>query len=134
MKSGSKTILLAEDDSNDALIFQIAFRRATLPHKLHIVHDGQEAMDWLNGKEDYGDRQKFPRPDVVITDLKMPRKGGFDLLRWMQSEKEFQEILAVVLSSSNDPGDVEKAYQLGAATYFVKSVAFQDVISYLRLL
>lgn len=129
----SKNILYAEDDPNDVVIFQMAFRRATLPHELHIVEDGQMAIDWLSGKGKYADREEFPVPDILILDLKMPKKTGFDVLEWARKNPEFEILPAVVLSSSDDPGDVKRAYNLGATTYFVKSASYQEVIQYLRL-
>jgi len=130
----SKNMLYAEDDPNDVVIFKIAFKRATLPHSLYTVSDGQEAIDWLNGKGTYADREKYPFPDVLILDLKMPRKTGFDVLEWARGQKEFAKLAIFVLSSSDEPSDVKRAYALGATTYFVKSVSCFDVIQYLRLL
>lgn len=129
-----KSILYAEDDPNDVIIFKMAFKRAILPHSLSIVDDGQEAIDWLGGEGKYSDREKYPLPDVLILDLKMPKKTGFDVLEWCRRHKEFEELHILVLSSSDDPGDVKKAYALGAKTFFVKSASYSDVIQYLRLL
>lgn len=128
-----KNILYAEDDPNDVVIFQMAFRRATLPHELHIVEDGQMAIDWLGGKGKYADREEFPIPDILILDLKMPRKTGFEVLEWVRKKEELEMLPVIVLSSSDDPGDVKRAYKLGATTYFVKSASYQEVIQYLRL-
>lgn len=130
----AKNILYAEDDPNDVTIFRIAFKRATLPHTLHCVEDGEVAMEWLAGEGSYADRAKHPAPDVIILDLKMPRKNGFDVLEWMRGRKEFEGLPVIVLSSSDMPNDVQRAYALGATMYFVKSVSFHDVIQYLRLL
>lgn len=129
----SKNLLYAEDDPDDVVIFKMAFKRATLPHDLYCVDDGQAAIDWLSGKGDYADRERYPQPDILIVDLKMPKKTGFDVLEWLRSRKEFESLPVIVLSSSDDPGDVKRAYQLGATTYFTKSHSYQDVIQYLRL-
>jgi CheY-like chemotaxis protein len=128
-----KNVLYAEDDPNDVFMFSRAFKRATLPAELHTVHDGEEAIDWLDGNGKYADREKFPLPDILILDLKMPKKSGFDVLEWARSKKEFQKLPVVILSSSDVPDDVQRAYRSGAMTYFVKSPAFQDVIHYLRV-
>jgi CheY-like chemotaxis protein len=129
----SKNILYAEDDPNDVVIFRMAFKRATLPHQVFFVDDGQAAIDWLGGHGMYADREKYPQPNIVIVDLKMPKKTGFDVLEWARNQKEFEKLPLIVLSSSDDPGDVARAYQLGATTYFTKSHSYQDVIQYLRL-
>lgn len=128
-----KNILYAEDDSND-VVFKLAFNRATLPCVLHIVDDGQAAIDWLSGKGKFADRGKFPLPDVLVLDLKMPKKTGFEVLDWARHRKEFEKLPIIVLSSSDEPGDVKQAYKLGATTYFVKSPTFQDVLQFLRML
>ncbi len=129
----SRIILLAEDNSDDALIFSMMFRRATLPHTLHRVEDGLQAINWLKGHGEYADRQKFPMPNMLVLDLKMPNKTGFEVLEWLRAQKTFEEMPVIILSSSDENIDVKHAYQLGVTTYFVKSPHLQDVIQYLRL-
>lgn len=133
MMNRSKKILYAEDDPNDVVIFNMAFKRATLPHDLYSVEDGEEAIEWLQGKGKFQDRNQFPVPDVLIVDLKMPRKTGFDVLEWVRSKPELESLPVIVLSSSDVPGDVKRAYSLGATTYFVKSASFQELMHYLRV-
>ena len=87
----SRVILTAEDDPDDAFIFEMMFKRATLPHKLHMVGDGQQVIDWLSGKDEYSDRAKYPLPHRVVLDLKMPGKTGFEALEWIRKQKEFEE-------------------------------------------
>jgi CheY-like chemotaxis protein len=133
MSLPAKNILYAEDDPNDVEIFKIAFRRATLPQTLHVVDDGEAAIHWLSGKGPFADRAQFPLPDILVVDLKMPKKTGLDVLQWARSVPQFKELRVVVLSSSDDPGDVKRAYALGATSYFVKSASFQELMQYLRL-
>jgi CheY-like chemotaxis protein len=130
---GSKNILYAEDDPDDVVIFKMAFKRATLPHSLRCLDDGEAAIAWLNGQGEFANREQYPLPDILILDLKMPRKTGFDVLEWVRQSKEFVKLPVIILSSSDDPRDVKRAYDLGATTYFVKSASSQDVIQYLRL-
>ncbi|MEO6034457.1 MAG: response regulator [Verrucomicrobiota bacterium] len=130
----SKIILLAEDNTDDAFIFKMMFRRATLPHSLFAVENGQQAIDWLKGWGDYADREKFPLPEMLILDLKMPIKSGFEVLEWIREQRKFVELPVIILSSSDDNMDVKKAYSLGVTTYFVKSAQLQDIIQYLRLI
>jgi CheY-like chemotaxis protein len=133
MMAHGKTILYAEDDPNDVMIFRMRFNRATLPHSLNVVEDGQGAIDWLTGKGKFADREKFPIPNLLILDLKMPRKTGFDVLEWVRSKPEFESLRVIILSSLDDPGDVKRAYRLGATSYFVKSVSFEELLHYLRV-
>jgi len=126
-----KTIfLLVEDDPNDVLIVEREFKRRGVVG-LRVVHDGIEAVRYLEGKGDYQDRIKFPMPDVVLLDLKMPRFSGFDFLEWLRGRApgHLHLIPIVVLSSSDEPGDVRRAYALGVNSYIVKPLhwaEFQD--------
>jgi CheY-like chemotaxis protein len=125
-------ILVAEDNPDDALIMEMMFKRAKLPHTLHIVGDGQQVIDWLSGKDNYADRTAHPLPERILLDLKMPVKTGFEALEWIRSQKPFEKVPVAILSSSDDPKDVKRAFELGATSYFVKSPRLQDVIEYLK--
>lgn len=128
-----ENLLYAEDDPNDIVMFRRAFQRALLPAVLHTVDDGQAAIDWLNGTGRHADREKFPLPDILILDLKMPRKTGFEVLEWVRNQPVFEKLPVIILSSSDVPDDIKRAYAAGAAMYFVKSHTYKDVIEYLRL-
>lgn len=131
--ASAKNILYAEDDPNDVVILKMRFQRAHLPHHLYTVRDGQAAIDWLSGKGEFQDRAKKPLPDILVLDLKMPRKTGFDVLEWVRENPEFDKLPVLILSSSDHPADVKRARQLGATDYFVKSPSFKDLIDYLRV-
>ncbi|MDB6027483.1 MAG: response regulator [Verrucomicrobiales bacterium] len=126
-----KVILLAEDNPDDAFIFQTMFKRARLPHLLHRVEDGQEAIVWLSGEGKYANRDQYPLPGLLLLDLKMPIKTGFEVMEWLRTQKQFKALPIVILSSSEETADVKRATELGAAKYFLKSTTFQDVIQYL---
>src|SRR4030095_3222751 len=121
-------ILLVEDDENDILFMQLAFKRAGMPNLLIAVHDGVEAMDYLSGTDRYADRNQFPVPCLMLTDLKMPRMDGFDLLAWIQSRADLLHIPIIVLSSSNQPEDRRRALELGAREYWVKPSEIQTLM------
>ena len=127
-----KTILVAEDNPDDAFIFQMMFRKATLPQQLHMVQDGQEVISWLEGKDGYGDRGKCPLPDLLVLDLKMPIKTGLEVLEWIRHDARFKSLPTVILSSSDDPKDLKRAKELGVAHYFIKSPHLKDVMQYLQ--
>jgi CheY-like chemotaxis protein len=126
-----KIILLAEDNPDDVLIFQIAFRRAVLPYDIYVVRDGDQVIDYLTGSGQYADRHRFPLPDVLVLDLKMPIRSGFEVLEWLRDNAQFENLKVMVLSSSDDSRDVGKAAALGAKTYFVKSPRLLDVMQHL---
>src|SRR4051794_4315061 len=108
-----QTILYAEDNADDVFIFKLAFKRATLPHSLYTVDDGQRAVEWLQGGQEFADRATYPVPQILITDIKMPRKNGFELLEWVRSRSEYSTLPVIMLSSSDVPRDVKRAYELG---------------------
>ena len=116
----TRTILIAEDDGDDAFIFRNACTLAALDHQLRFVRDGQEAINYLQGKPPFGDREKSPEPHPLVADLKMPGVDGFDLLRWVRSTPKWKELPVVVLSGSDYAGDKHRATQLGASDYLVK--------------
>jgi CheY-like chemotaxis protein len=128
MSEKPRPILAAEDEESDRIILELAFQRAQLPHPLVIVRDGQEAVDYLSGEGRYADRSAHPLPALLVLDLKMPRMNGFDVLAWLAKQPDFNHLSAVVLSSSGDELDMNKARQLGAREYFVKPHSFDDLI------
>ncbi len=116
--------LLIEDDSNDVVFIQQEFKRGAKSVRLEVVSDGVEAVRYLEGTGEYADRSLHPLPDVILLDLKMPRFSGFDFLEWLRSKapRYLNLIPVVVLSSSNLPQDVVRAYALGVSSYVVKPV------------
>ncbi|OGP70048.1 MAG: two-component system response regulator [Deltaproteobacteria bacterium RBG_13_58_19] len=119
------TILLVEDDADDALLIQRAFRKAKIANPIQTVSDGDEAVAYLNGAERYGDRRQFPLPVLILLDLKLPRRSGFEVLAWLQSQPGLKRTPVVVLTSSKETMDVNRAYELGANSYLLKPVTFE---------
>ena len=125
-------ILLVEDDANDVLLIQRAFQKAGLKQVLKTVRDGEQAIAYLNGSGIYANRDRFPLPFLVLLDLKMPGTDGFGVLRWAREEPQFKRLLIVVLTSSNLQADVDRAYELGANSYLVKPVEFDEMLHLLQ--
>src|SRR6266403_440716 len=121
-------ILLAEDDSNDVLLIQRAFQKAGLRNILKVARDGEQAINYLSGKGIYSNREQYPLPFLLLLDLKMPGTDGFEVLEWLRSEPELKRLLVVVLTSSNLQADVDHAYELGANSYLVKPVSFDEML------
>ena len=126
-------ILVAEDDPNDTLLLKRAFKKNGVEMPVHVCADGEEAMEYLRGVGKYADREQYPFPRVLITDLKMPRCSGFDLLGWLRDHPECNLIPKIVLSASAEEQDVVKAYQLGANCYFQKPSTFDGLCEVVRL-
>jgi len=120
--------LVVEDDENDVFLLQRAFKKTGLNLPVHACRDGADAMSYLKGEGKYSDRSTYPFPRVLITDLKMPRCSGFDLLRWLHEHPECNLIPKIVLSASAAMEDVKLAYQLGANCYFRKPVKADELI------
>ena len=116
----SKRVLIAEDDPSDAFLLKRAFTLANIPATLHFVRDGQEAIDYLQGDDRYKDRAVYPLPDLMLLDLKMPRLNGFDVLTWLRRQPGLKRLLVTVLTSSDQPDDINRAYDLGANSYLLK--------------
>ena len=133
MDNSHYTILLVEDEENDAMLVQMAFKKNNIPNRVQWVKDGLEAVAYLNGSDTYADRKSFPFPEVLILDLKMPRMGGLELLSWIRDHPEFRVIPTIIMSSSRMQSDVEKAYNLGANTYMIKPNSFDELAILVKL-
>jgi len=127
-----QTILLAEDDPNDTLLIKRAFQKAALGEVLRTVTDGEQAIDYLRGLKEYADRVRFPLPFLLLLDLKMPATDGFEVLQWVRAQPQFKRLLVVVLTSSNLQADVDRAYDLGANSYLVKPVEFNEMVNMIQ--
>ena len=127
-------ILVAEDEETDVLLLRHALNKAGLPHELIVAQDGNEAIEYLRGEPPYADRTQHPLPALVLLDLKMPEMTGFDVLAWLQNRPDLKELPAVVLTSSADEADRQRAQQLGAADYFVKPESVQGLIQVVQAL
>lgn len=125
-------ILLAEDDQNDTLLIKRAFQKAGLGDVLKTVSDGDLAIDYLRGANQYADRGRFPLPFLLLLDLKMPSTDGFEVLQWIRSQPDLKRLLVVVLTSSNLQADVDRAYDLGANSYLVKPVEFNEMVNMIQ--
>ncbi len=127
MDETNYTILLVEDDDNDATLVRMAFQKNAILNPVQWAKDGLEAVAYLNGDGAFANRQIYPFPEVLILDLKMPRMGGLELLGWIRDHPEYRVIPTIIMTSSRMEGDIEKAYSLGANTYMVKPASFDEL-------
>lgn len=132
--SDTAVILLAEDDENHVLLVQRAFKKARLLNPLHVVHGGEDAIAYLKGKGPYANREEFPLPALLLLDLKMPRTDGFEVLEWIRTEPSLCALRVVVLTSSEDIRDVNRAYQLGANSFLQKPADFEKFVNVISAL
>ncbi len=120
--------MLVEDNENDVLLTRRAFARAKSPQPLQVVSDGDEAIAGLKGEGRYANRAEYPLPELVLLDLKMPGKSGFEVLTWIRQQRTFRSLRVVVLTSSDQIRDVNTAYQLGANSFLVQPVDFENFV------
>lgn len=128
MQGNGHTVLLVEDDSNDVLFIRRAFLRVNPTVEIHIVKDGDAAVEYLKGAGEFSDRDRYPVPTLILLDLKLPRRSGTEVLQWIQQRDLVKRIPVVVLTSSRERLDVNLSYDLGVNSYLVKPVSF-DALS-----
>ena len=134
MPSMSGAVLLVEDDPNDVLLIQRAFTKANLQVPMQVVDNGEAAVLYLSGAGDYGDRGQHPLPILVLLDLKLPCRSGHEVLAWLRQQPGLKRLPVVVLTSSQEMRDIDRAYDLGANSYLVKPVAFNALIEIVKTL
>jgi CheY-like chemotaxis protein len=120
MTTTNRAILLVEDNEDDVFLMKRALQSARIVNPLRVVEDGQEALDYLGGSGKFADRDQYPLPAVVFLDLKLPFISGHDVLAWIRQQKEFESLVVIVLTSSNEAKDLSRCYSLGANSYLVK--------------
>lgn len=126
-------VLVADDDPDDVLLLKQAFQRAGMTSTLHHCLNGAEAISYLKGEGEFADREKFPFPRLLLTDLKMPVCSGYELLQWQRENSSHRVFPTIVLSGSAEDIDVKRAFELGAHSYFQKPRAFDDLVRLVRL-
>jgi CheY-like chemotaxis protein len=127
-------ILVADDDAQDTLLVKMAVERAALSLRLTAVKDGEEAIDYLMGRAPFTDRHIYPFPKLLLLDLKMPRVNGFDVLDFIRQQPGLRQLPIVIFSSSDDPKDIQRAYDSGANSYLCKPHSNDDLSALLKAL
>jgi CheY-like chemotaxis protein len=134
MKGIQQHILYADDNQDDTLLIQMAFKKSGQLCTLNSVPDGAAAMEYLKGEGAHADRQAHPFPTLVLLDIKMPRYTGLEVLEWVRSQPAFSALPVVMFTSSKNLEDVRRAYELGANAYLVKPVDYHEIQASLRAL
>lgn len=122
-------ILLVEDTEDDVFLMKRALKAAGVVNRVIVVTDGEMATEYLAGEKIYADRAQYPMPAVVFLDLKLPLRSGHEVLGWIRGRKELESLIVVVLTSSDEPSDLRRAYSLGANSYLVKPLTAQQLTS-----
>jgi CheY-like chemotaxis protein len=127
MKLSELIVLLAEDQEDDVFLFKRAIARAVSKHTLRVVSDGTDVIAYLRGDGEFADRSRYPFPNVLLLDIKMPRLSGLEVLDWLNQHEECSIIPTIIFTSSEQPQDIRRAYLRGANAYFTKPVAFDEL-------
>jgi CheY-like chemotaxis protein len=126
MSESHPIVLVAEDREDDLLMLQRAFQQLGFNIPVQYVHNGEQAIAYLAGSGRFANREEHPLPDLLLLDLKMPRKNGFEVLEWIQRKPSLSRLRTVVLTTSDDIFEVNRAYQLGAASFLTKPLHFSE--------
>lgn len=128
MTTGMLEILLVEDNPHDVELTLHAFEKRNLANRVHVVRDGEEALDFLFGRGAYEDRRGARLPRVVLLDLKLPKIDGLEVLRTIRRDPSLRSLPVVVLTSSREERDLVESYKLGVNSYIVKPIEFAEFI------
>ncbi len=120
--------LIAEDDQDTQLLIHRAFKQADLAAPLYFTNDGEQTIQYLAGRGKFADRNQFPLPAILLLDLKMPFKDGFDVLRWIRDNPSFRKLVVIMFSGSSLERDVEQAFELGVNSFVMKPVSFSELL------
>ncbi len=129
-----RAILVADDDEEDRLFMQEALAEVGLAETVRFVADGEELLDYLYRRGSYAGRRGEPQPDLILLDLKMPRKDGFETLRAIRNDTALAPIRVVVLTTSQSEDDLTHAYDLGGNLFVTKPMTYQGLVNLLRVL
>ena len=121
-----ENIMLVDDSREDAILFARSLKRAGLEESLVHIHDPREAVAYLRGDGEYGDRRRYPIPDILLLDLKMPEMDGFQLLRWARSQPHLARLIIVIVTRTEDRRLIEMCYQLGANSFLSKDANAEE--------
>ncbi|MGM0613080.1 MAG: response regulator [Bacteroidota bacterium] len=125
-------ILIVEDNASDAEMAMRAFEKNKLTNKIHIVRDGEEALNFVFANGEYAHRNKERKPKIILLDLKLPKVDGLEVLRELKKNEETKIIPMIVLTSSKEEKDIIESYRLGVNSYIVKPVDFDKFVEAVR--
>jgi CheY-like chemotaxis protein len=129
------SIIVVEDDKNEVVLLKRAFREAGVNNPVLLFRDGQEVMDYLSrlGADD-GKQISDAPPALMLLDLKMPRKNGLEVIEWLRTQPVLKRLVVVMLSSSDNASDINRAYDLGCNSYLIKPMSLDGLVEMVKLL
>ena len=130
----TQTILLVDDSENDILLLRIAFAAAGIINPLQEARNGDEAVAYLQGEKPFSNRKKFPLPAIMLLDLNMPTRSGFEVLEWVRAQPGLKRLTVIILTASLRAEDVDRAFDLGANAFLVKPSSIEGLTAIARCL
>ncbi len=128
------TILMADDDEEDRMLTKEAWQECRLSNNLYFVEDGVELMDFLRRRGAYAGGDGPPRPGLILLDLNMPKKDGFEALAEIKADPALRNIPIVVLTTSSEEEDIFRSYDLGVSGFVTKPVSFEGLVEAVKTL
>jgi CheY-like chemotaxis protein len=125
------TVLLVDDDADAVFLFERAYQRAGITYPFAVAQSADEAIAYLTGEGRYADRATYPMPALILLDIKMPGRTGFEVLQWIRNNSAVSPLRVVMLTGSPYGADVNQAYRLGANSYLTKPTdldEFRDIL------
>jgi CheY-like chemotaxis protein len=132
MSNNEVELLLVEDDPNDVELTLLALRKHKLANKIHVVRDGEEALDFLFSRGPYADRAANGLPKVILLDLKLPKVTGLEVLKAVKDDPRTRAVPVVVMTSSREQRDMVEGYRLGVNSYIQKPIDFGQFQAIIR--
>jgi CheY-like chemotaxis protein len=127
------TIVLAEDDEGHATLVQRNLRRAGIANDMVHLKDGQEALDYIHCQGRFSDRA-LDGSLLILLDINMPRVNGVEVLHRLKTDQKTAKLPVIILTTTDDPREVERCYQLGCSVYVTKPVAYEEFVEAIRRL
>ena len=127
-------ILMADDDPDDRLLTKMALSKSRLANPLLFVEDGEELLEYLQRRGAYEDPERSPQPGLILLDLNMPRKSGYEALEEIKNDPNLKRIPIVVMTTSQADEDVVKSYDLGANSYITKPITLNGLVEVMQQL
>ncbi len=130
----NRTILMVDDDPDDFYLARQAFKRSGQERDFQLVSDGEELMDYLYRRGEFARLENTPLPCLILLDLNMPRKDGWEVLKEMKQTRNFRQIPIVVFTTSGEKDDILNSYELGASSYITKPAEFDVLVEVMKRL
>lgn len=124
-------LLLVEDNPNDVFLLRKAFEKSGVNFYFNIATDGKEALDYLNKKEKY---EQAKTPGIIILDLNLPKKNGFEVLKEIKNDKQLKKIPVIIFTTSASEEDIARSYELSANCYIVKPSSYKELLKVVELI